>query len=106
MIDTLVRYVSSQTSVNVFRIDAIAIASGIAIAGIVPNTKRRIRSAAPPPINASVSTLGPCPPPLAAAWSGSRPVSHEDTPAGVAFFSAARVVSTNPAASKDGLPVG
>ena len=62
MIETSVMYVSSQISENVFRIDAIAISSGIAIAGSVPNVKSRITSAPTPPISASTSTLGGSPP--------------------------------------------
>ena len=38
MIETSVTYVSSQTSVNVLRIEVSAMASGIATAGSVPNT--------------------------------------------------------------------
>ncbi len=63
MIDTFVMYVRIQTSVNVLRIDATAIAIGINTAGSVPKTKNRITSEPRPPIIASVSTLGPCPPP-------------------------------------------
>ena len=58
MIETSVMYVSSQISEKVFRIDAIATNSGIAIAGSVPNVKSRITSAPRPPISASTSTLG------------------------------------------------
>ena len=58
-IDTSVTYVSNQTSVNVLRIDATAVTSGIATAGTVPKTKSRITSAPRPPISASSSTLGP-----------------------------------------------
>ena len=45
------------------RIDATAITIGIRTAGSVPKTKNRITSAPSPPISASVSTLGPVPPP-------------------------------------------
>jgi hypothetical protein len=45
--------------VNVFRIEATATRIGTSIAGSVPKTKSRITSAPAPPINASVSTLGP-----------------------------------------------
>jgi hypothetical protein len=38
MIETLVMYVSTQTSVKVLRIDEIATASGIPTAGSVPKT--------------------------------------------------------------------
>ncbi len=48
---------------KVFRIDARAIASGISTAGSVPKTKNRITRQPRPPISASVSTLGPWPPP-------------------------------------------
>ena len=58
MIETSVTYVSSQISVNVFRIDAIAISSGIATAGSVPKMKSRMISAPSAPISASTSTLG------------------------------------------------
>ena len=43
---------------KVFRIDAIATTSGIAIAGTVPNVNSRITSAPRPPISASTKTLG------------------------------------------------
>ena len=62
MIDTSVMYVSAQMSVNVFRIDAAAMRSGIAIAGSVPKVKSRITSAPIPPIIVSKSTLGGSPP--------------------------------------------
>src|SRR5437899_96519 len=45
MIETLVTYVSAQTSENVLRIAAIATTRGIAIAGRVPKTKNRMISA-------------------------------------------------------------
>src|SRR2546429_7715530 len=90
MIETFVTYVRAQTSVNVLRIDEIATASGIAIAGIVPKTKSRMTSAPAPPMNASVTTLGPLPPPLEALWSASRPVRLTLTPAGTADRSGAR----------------
>ena len=67
MIETSVTYVSSHTRVNVLRIEVSAMASGIATAGSVPNTNMRITSAPTPPISASVSTLGPVPPPLDAS---------------------------------------
>ena len=63
MIETSVMYVRIQTSVNVFRIDATAITIGIAIAGMLPKTNRRITRAPSPPMNASVTTLGPLLPP-------------------------------------------
>ncbi len=59
MIETDVTYVRAHTSVNVFRIDASATISGIAIAGSVPKTKSRMTSAPAPPISASSRTLGP-----------------------------------------------
>ena len=90
MIETSVRYVRIHTSVNVLRIDATAIAIGIATAGSVPKTKKRITSAPRPAINASVRMLGPLPPDDASS-SGSRPVRLAVTPGGVAFLSAARV---------------
>ena len=62
MIETSVRYVRIHTSVNVLRIDATAIAIGIATAGSVPKTKKRITSAPRPAINASARMLGPLPP--------------------------------------------
>ena len=43
---------------KVLRIDAIAISSGIAIAGSVPNVNSRITRAPRPPIIASTNTLG------------------------------------------------
>ncbi len=92
MIETSVRYVSSQTSVNVFRIAATATTSGISTAGSVPKTKKRITSAPAPPISASVRMLGPLPPDDAAS-SASRPVRFAVTPAGVAFCSVARTWS-------------
>ena len=53
---------------NVLRIDAIAIAIGIATAGNVPKTKNRITIAPRPPMSASVRTLGPpLSPPLEAS---------------------------------------
>src|SRR5437764_962769 len=61
MIETLVTYVSAQTSVKVFRIAAIATTIGIRTAGSVPNTNRRMISAPSPPISPSSSTLGPPP---------------------------------------------
>ena len=82
MIETLVMYVSAQTSVKVFRIDAIAIATGMSTAGSVPKTKNRITSAPAPPISASVRTLGPPPPSPLASTSGSRPVRCAWTPGG------------------------
>ena len=88
MIDTFVRYVRNQTSVNVLRIEATATASGIAMAGIVPKTKSRMTSAPRPPMSASVMTLGPLPPPLEALSSASRPVRFTVTPAGAAERSA------------------
>ena len=42
MSETSVMYVSAQMSVNVFRIDAIAITIGISTAGSVPKTKSRM----------------------------------------------------------------
>ena len=72
MIDTFV-HVRIQTSVNVFRIEAIMTTIGMSTAGSVPKTKNRITSAPSPPISASVSTLGPFPPDDAAS-SASRPV--------------------------------
>ena len=54
MIDTSVRYVRPQISVNVFRIAATATTSGISTAGSVPKTKNRITSEPSPPISASV----------------------------------------------------
>ena len=59
MIETFVMYVRTQTSVNVFRIAAIATTIGISTAGSVPNTNSRITSAPRPPITASSSTLEP-----------------------------------------------
>ena len=67
MIDTFVMYVRIQTSVNVLRIDAMAITIGISTAGSVPKTKKRITRQPRPPISASVSTLGPVLPPDDAA---------------------------------------
>src|SRR6266498_2328840 len=59
MMDTFVTYVRAQIRVNVFRIDAAAIRTGVSIAGIVPKTKSRMTSEPAPPISASVRTLGP-----------------------------------------------
>ncbi len=59
MSETFVMYVSAQISVNVLRIDAIAMRSGMTTAGSVPKTKRRMIVAPSPPMSASVSTLGP-----------------------------------------------
>ena len=59
MIETSVMYVRIQTSVNVLRIEATAVTSGIAIAGSVPKTKKRMISAPSPPISASPRTDGP-----------------------------------------------
>ena len=75
------------------RIDATATISGIAMAGSVPKTNNRMISAPKPPIAASVSTLGPLPPP-AALWSGSRPVRYALVPAGASCFSVLRVASS------------
>ena len=75
---------------NVFRIDVSAMASGIPTAGSVPKTNMRMISAPTPPIIASVSTLGPVPPPLDASWRGSNPVRFAVTPAGAFAFRAAR----------------
>ncbi len=52
-------YVSAQIRVNVFRIEATAISSGISTAGNVPKTNSRMTVAPRPPIRASVRTLGP-----------------------------------------------
>ena len=62
MIDTSVMYVSSQIREKVLRIDAIAIASGIATAGRVPNVNNRITSAPRAPIRNSTRMLGGSPP--------------------------------------------
>ena len=89
-----------------FRIDAIATAIGISTAGSVPKTKNRITSAPAPPIIASVTTLGPVPPPAESAWSGSRPVRLTVTPAGTAALSAARVGLMKLTVVKSGMPAG
>ena len=90
MIETSVRYVSSQTSVNVLRIDASATTSGISTAGSVPKTKRRMISAPRPPISASNSRLEP-PPESLASPSASRPVTSTLIPAGSPAAAAARI---------------
>ena len=59
MSETDVMYVSAQISVNVLRIETIAMRIGMSTAGSVPKTKRRMIVAPRPPISASVSTLGP-----------------------------------------------
>ena len=77
-----------------FRIDAIAITSGISTAGSVPNTKKRMISAPTPPMIASRSTLGPVVSPCElASSSGSWPVTWTVTPAGSPFLAAASVFS-------------
>src|ERR671935_39853 len=83
MIDTLVMYVSAQTSVKVFRIAATATTIGISTAGSVPKTKSRITSAPRPPITASSKTLELPPEPcVEASSSGSCPVTFTVVPAG------------------------
>jgi hypothetical protein len=59
MRETDVMYVSSQMSVNVLRMEAMAMRIGMTTAGRVPKTKSRMIVAPMPPISASVSTLGP-----------------------------------------------
>src|SRR2546429_507347 len=61
MIETLVMYVSAQTSVKVLRIAATATTIGISTAGSVPKTNSRMTSAPRPPIIASSRTLEPPP---------------------------------------------
>ncbi len=106
MIETFVRYVSTQTSVKVLRIAETAIASGIPTAGSVPKTKSRMTRAPAPPISASVKTLGPLLPSLDASKSGISPVRCVVTPAGALAFSAARVSLTCPLLEKVFSPDG
>src|SRR2546426_7574338 len=89
MIETSVMYVSTSTHANVVRIEDAAIARGIATAGSVPKTKRRMISAPIPPSNVSRKTLGPVDAPCDSKIA-SRPVRWLVTPGGVAFLSAAR----------------
>ena len=96
---------SAYTQANVVRIDVAAIASGIAIAGSVPNTKSRMMSAPRAPIIVSVRTPGPLSPPWDAK-TASRPVRWLCTPAGVACSSAARASSIGGKVEKVELPGG
>jgi len=94
MIETLVMYVSAQTSVNVLRIAATATTSGINTAGSVPNTNRRITRAPIAPIAVSTITLPPLALPLLlASSSASRPVTLTLIPAGRLLAAAVRSFS-------------
>ena len=107
MIETFVMYVRIQTSVNVFRIDAIATTSGISTAGSVPNTKRRITSAPSAPTIASSSTPGPpLFPCVLASSSGSWPVTSTVVPAGSPVAAAARMRSAPLLVSNFAIPGG
>ena len=78
---------------NVFRIDAIAVSSGIATAGRVPKTKSRMTSAPKPPISVSPSTDGPLLSPFAAAFDqrvAARDVAMDARPAAAAAERAQR----------------
>jgi hypothetical protein len=76
MIETSVMYVSTQTSVNVFRIAAAATAMGIKTAGSVPNTNSKMTIAPSAPTTASRRTPGPPVAPFElASSSGSWPVT-------------------------------
>ena len=107
MIETFVMYVRIQTSVNVFRIDAIATTSGISTAGSVPKTNRRITSAPSAPSIASSSTPGPpLFPCVLASSSGSWPVTSTVVPAGSPFAAAARMLSAPLFVSNFAIPGG
>src|SRR5437763_7554338 len=94
MIDTLVTYVRSQTSVNVLRIAATATTIGISTAGSVSNTNSKITSAPRPPISPSTSTLAlPLEPCSDASSSGSCPVTCTLIPAGSPAAAAARIAA-------------
>ena len=87
------------------RIDVTATSSGMATAGSVPKTNRRMMSAPAPPISASVSTLGPPASPCDSK-TGSRPVRCTVTPVGVVFRKAARTSFTGGFVSKVAFPGG
>ena len=95
MIETFVMYVSAQTSVNVFRIAAIATTIGISTAGSVPKTKKQDHERA----EAADQRLGEharaaCRRPSDASSSGSRPVTlHGHAGRQAALAARARVCS-------------
>ncbi len=98
---------SAHTSVNVFRIAAIAIAIGISTAGSVPNTNSRITSAPTTPITTSSSTpVPPASPFLLASASGSRPVTFTLISLGSPAAAACRVAAAPLGRSKIASPGG
>ena len=88
-----------------FRIEAIAVSSGIATAGSVPKTNSRMISAPSPPMIVSPSTEGPLLSPFDAADSiASRPVTYALTPGGALALSARCVGPTPESEPKPGRP--
>ena len=63
MIETFVTYVSAQTRLNVFRIEATAIMIGISTAGSVPKTKKGSRASRRRRSAPRSARSGPEPPP-------------------------------------------
>ena len=87
------------------RIELAATIIGIAIAGRVPKTKRRITSAPAPPRSVSVSTLGPPASPCD-SMIGADPVRCVVTPGGAAFWIAARTFLIGGAVENVAFPGG